>query len=51
MLTHAELKVRVLSIPEVKARYDSLAEEYALARELLQASEAAGLTQAVKLGS
>lgn len=46
MLTHAELKLRALATPEVKAAYDSLAEEYALARELLHAREAAGLTQA-----
>jgi transcriptional regulator with XRE-family HTH domain len=46
MLTHAELKQRALSSPEVKAAYDALAEEYALAHELLHARELAGLTQA-----
>ncbi|MBC3808360.1 helix-turn-helix transcriptional regulator [Undibacterium seohonense] len=46
MLTHAELKLRALANPEVKIAYDSLAEEYTLAHELLHAREAAGLTQA-----
>jgi transcriptional regulator with XRE-family HTH domain len=46
MLTHAELKQQALSQPEVKAAYEALAEEYALAHALLQAREAAGLTQA-----
>ena len=46
MLSHAELKKKALSQPEVKAAYDALADEYFLARELLYAREAAGLTQA-----
>ncbi|TWH76707.1 transcriptional regulator, XRE family [Azomonas agilis] len=46
MLTHAELKQRALSNPKVKENYDALAEEYALAYELLHAREQAGLTQA-----
>jgi len=46
MLTHAELKQRALANPEVKEAYDALAEEYALAHELLHAREQAGLTQA-----
>lgn len=46
MLSHAELKQKALSRPEVKAAYDVLDNEYILARELLRAREAAGLTQA-----
>jgi DNA-binding XRE family transcriptional regulator len=46
MLSHIELKQRALAKPEVKAAYDALEEEYALARELLHAREMAGLTQA-----
>lgn len=45
MLTHAELKKRALAKPEVKQAYEALAEEYAIAHELLHAREAAGLTQ------
>ncbi|MBV1775300.1 helix-turn-helix domain-containing protein [Burkholderiaceae bacterium DAT-1] len=46
MLTHAELKARALSDPSVRAEYDALEDEYALASILLNAREAAGLTQA-----
>ncbi|MFC7419671.1 helix-turn-helix domain-containing protein [Iodobacter arcticus] len=46
MLTHAELKQRALAKPEVKDAYDTLADEYGLARELLHARTVAGLTQA-----
>ena len=46
MLSHTELKQQALAKPAVKAAYDALAEEYALARELLHAREMAGLTQA-----
>lgn len=46
MLSHAELKARALADAEVKVAYDALAGEYALARELLSARAAAGLTQA-----
>lgn len=46
MLTHAELKQQALTNPEVRAAYEALADEYALARELLHARESAGLTQA-----
>ena len=45
MLTHDELKQRALSNPEVQRAYDDLAEEYQLARELIQARATAGLTQ------
>lgn len=46
MLTHAELKKRALANPEVQKAYEALADEYAIAHELLHAREAAGLTQA-----
>ena len=46
MLTHDELKKKILSKPEVKAEYDSLEEEFALFDELLKARMNAGLTQA-----
>jgi DNA-binding XRE family transcriptional regulator len=45
MLSHAELKIRALSKPEVKRAYDELEDEYKLARELIHARSAAGLTQ------
>jgi len=45
MLSHAELKRQALKKPEVRAEYEALAEEYALARELLRARVEAGLTQ------
>jgi transcriptional regulator with XRE-family HTH domain len=46
MLTHAELKKRALANPDVQKAYEALADEYAIAHELLHAREAAGLTQA-----
>ena len=47
MLTHAELKAKALSDPEVLAEYERLnREEYALLDEMLAARRAAGLTQA-----
>ena len=45
MLTHDELKKKILSNPEVKAEYDSLQEEFTLFDELLRARMTAGLTQ------
>ena len=45
MLTHDELKKKILSNPIVKAEYDSLEEEFALFDELLKARMNAGLTQ------
>ncbi len=46
MLTHKELKKKMLSNPAVKAEYDSLVEEFSLFDELLKARMTAGLTQA-----
>ena len=46
MLSHAELKKRALSNPDVKKSYDALEDEYVLARELIRARSSAGLTQA-----
>lgn len=46
MLTHEELKKKILSNPEVKAEYDLLEEEFSLFDELLKARMNAGLTQA-----
>ena len=41
-----ELKARLLANPEVKAEYDALEQEYAIARELIAARAHAGLSQA-----
>ena len=46
MLTHEELKKKILSNPEVKAEFDLLEEEFSLFDELLKARMNAGLTQA-----
>jgi len=46
MLTHEELKNKLLSNREVKAEYDLLEEEFSLFDELLAARMNAGLTQA-----
>ena len=46
MLTHEELRKKLLSNPEVKAEYDRLEEELSLFDELLKARMEAGLTQA-----
>ena len=54
MLTHDELKKKILSNPEVKAEYDLLEEEFSLFDELLKARMNAGLTQAevaVRMGT
>jgi transcriptional regulator with XRE-family HTH domain len=45
MLTHEELKQKMLSNPEVKAEYDALQEEFSFFDELLRARKSAGLTQ------
>jgi transcriptional regulator with XRE-family HTH domain len=45
MLTHEELKKKMLSNPEVKAEYDALKEEFSFFDELLKARKNAGLTQ------
>ena len=46
MLTHEELRKKILSNPEVKAEYDLLEKEFSLFDELLKARMNAGLTQA-----
>jgi len=46
MMTHKELKEKMLSNSEVKAEYDSLEKEFSLFEELLKARTIAGLTQA-----
>ena len=46
MLTHDELRKKMLGNPEVKAEYDALQEEFSLFDELLEARMKAGLTQA-----
>ncbi len=45
MLTHDELKKKILSNPKVKEEYDSLEDEFTLFDELLKARMNAGLTQ------
>ncbi len=46
MMTHEELVATLLADPEVKAEYDALAPEFELLRMMLQARQAAGLSQA-----
>jgi len=46
MMTHKELKEKMLSNSDVKAEYDSLEKEFSLFEELLKARTIAGLTQA-----
>ncbi|MBS4099340.1 MAG: helix-turn-helix transcriptional regulator [Sulfuricella sp.] len=47
MLTHADLKAKALSDPEVRAEYERLnREEFAILDEMLAARREAGLTQA-----
>ena len=46
MMTHNELKEKMLRNPEVKSEYDSLEKEFSLFEELLKARTVAGLTQA-----
>ena len=50
MLTHEDLKNRMLSNPEVKSEYDALREEFSIFDELLKARMNAGLTQAEVAG-
>ena len=45
-MTHDKLKQTALAKPEVKAAYESLEPEFTLLREMLQARQEAGLTQA-----
>jgi DNA-binding XRE family transcriptional regulator len=46
MMTHEQLIAKVLADPVVKAEYDALAPEFELLRMMLQARQAAGLSQA-----
>ena len=46
MLTHEQLKKKILSKLEVKAEFDLLEEDFSLFDELLKARISAGLTQA-----
>ena len=46
MMTHSELKEKMLSNSEVKTEYNSLEKEFSLFEELLKARTIAGLTQA-----
>ena len=46
MLTHKELKNRALERTDVKAEYESLADEFTFLDEFLKARAAAGITQA-----
>ena len=45
MLTHEELKKKILSNPEVQLEYNALQDEFSLFDELLKARTLAGLTQ------
>lgn len=54
MLTHDELKHKILSDSVVKAMYDNLEDEYALLEECLKARNSAKLTQeevALRMGT
>lgn len=46
MLTHKQLRIKLLGNAEVKAEYDKLGEDFALLDELLKARAWQGLTQA-----
>jgi transcriptional regulator with XRE-family HTH domain len=53
-MTHIELKEKALKRKKVKAEYDALEPEFSILRELLQARQKAGLSQAeiaVKMGT
>lgn len=41
-----DLKAKLLNKPETRREYDALAEEFALAREMIAARARSGLTQA-----
>jgi transcriptional regulator with XRE-family HTH domain len=45
-MTHSELKHAALQKPEVQAAYEALGPEFEILRQMLQAREDAGLTQA-----
>lgn len=46
MLSHEQLRKKMLSDPAVKREYDALADEFVLVEELVKARLRAGLTQA-----
>lgn len=46
MLTHKQLRTKALANAEVKAEYETLADEFSLLDEFLKARAAQGLTQA-----
>ena len=41
-----QMKAELIAAPEVQAEYDALADEFAIARELISARARAGLSQA-----
>lgn len=45
-MNHSQLKTKALSDPNVKIAYDEMAPEFALLRQMLQARQKAGLSQA-----
>lgn len=45
MLSHDELKQKLLENPKVKAEYDALHDEFALFAEMIKARRLAGLSQ------
>ena len=45
-MNHSELKAKALSNSKVKAAYDDMAPEFALLRQMLEARQTTGLTQA-----
>jgi transcriptional regulator with XRE-family HTH domain len=45
-MKRSDLKAKVLSNPEVKAAYDEMAPEFSLLRQMLNARQKAGLSQA-----
>ena len=46
MKTLQNIKRTLLSVPEVRAEYDALGDEFAIAREMIAARARAGLSQA-----
>jgi transcriptional regulator with XRE-family HTH domain len=45
-MNHAELKAKALANPETRAAYDEMEVEFSLLRQMLEARERAGLSQA-----
>jgi predicted transcriptional regulator len=46
MKTLAHIKADMLAVPDVRAEYDALADEFTLARDMIAARARAGLSQA-----